>query len=69
MRRADSWTELARSERFELPIQRFAILGFFTLISSAGLEDRDRHAVERPTSCGVGSRSGLRATVWPEAWV
>jgi len=25
-----------------------------------GIKDRDRHAVERPTSRGVGSRSGLR---------
>jgi hypothetical protein len=32
-----------------------------------GIEDLDRHAVERPTSRGVGSRSELRATAWPEA--
>jgi len=34
-----------------------------------GIEDRDCHAVERPTSRGVGSRSGLHATAWSEALV
>jgi hypothetical protein len=34
-----------------------------------GIEYRDRHAVERPTSRGVGSRSGLHATAWSEALV
>src|ERR1700688_3844534 len=29
-----------------------------------GIEDRDRHAVERPSSRSVGSRSGLYATAW-----
>jgi hypothetical protein len=34
-----------------------------------GIEDRDRHAVEWPTSRGVGSRPGLHATAWSEALV
>src|ERR1700736_2745271 len=39
------------------------------VIRLSGFADRDRHAVERPTSRGVGSRSGLHATSWSEALV